>query len=92
MRARQACRHLRADACLSFRHDGERETDDIDATLSTTQHTIRRGDSLWYLTNKKFEVPLWLLRQYNPDVDLDRVRPGAVVRFPQLRSIQTELG
>ena len=49
---------------------------------STTQHTIRRGDSLWYLTNKKFEVPLWLLRQYNPDIDLGSLPPGTALVVP----------
>jgi hypothetical protein len=30
---------------------------------------------------------VWLLRQYNPDIDLDQVRPGTVVKFPELRAI-----
>jgi hypothetical protein len=37
-------------------------------------------------------VPVWLLRQYNPDVDLDRVNPGVVVKFPRLRRIDSDAG
>jgi membrane-bound lytic murein transglycosylase D len=47
-------------------------------------HVIRRGESLWVLTRRDFGVPVWLLRQYNPDLDLDHVSPGAVVKFPKL--------
>lgn len=50
-------------------------------------HVIRRGESLWILAQRTYEVPVWLLRQYNPDLDLDRVSPGTVVKFPRLKPI-----
>jgi membrane-bound lytic murein transglycosylase D len=52
------------------------------------EHVVRSGESLWLLASREYEVPVWLLRQYNPDVNLDRVRPGTVIRFPRLKSIQ----
>jgi membrane-bound lytic murein transglycosylase D len=53
-------------------------------------HVIRSGESLWVLAARKYKVPVWLLRQYNPDVNLDRLMPGAVVKFPRLRAIGAE--
>ncbi|HEX6994141.1 MAG TPA: LysM peptidoglycan-binding domain-containing protein [Gammaproteobacteria bacterium] len=53
-------------------------------------HVIRRGESLWVLAQRTYNVPVWLLRQYNPDLDLDHVRPGTVVKFPRLRPIDDE--
>jgi membrane-bound lytic murein transglycosylase D len=50
-------------------------------------HVIKSGESLWVLAERKYKVPVWLLRQYNPDVNLDRLMPGAVVKFPRLRAI-----
>ena len=41
------------------------------------QHTIKSGESIWILALRKYEVPIWLFRQYNPGVDLHNVRPGA---------------
>jgi hypothetical protein len=35
-------------------------------------------------------VPVWLLRQYNPDLDLDRIQPGIVVKFPRLKAIAAQ--
>src|SRR5690606_4638831 len=53
-------------------------------------HVVRRGESLWVLAQRPYVVPVWLLRQYTPDLDLDRVRPGTVVKFPRLRPIEAE--
>jgi membrane-bound lytic murein transglycosylase D len=55
-------------------------------------HVVSPGESLWLLALNEYDVPVWLLRQYNPDIDLDQVRPGTVVRFPRLRSIQRDVG
>jgi membrane-bound lytic murein transglycosylase D len=61
----------------------------IDAIVN---HVVSSGESLWLLALRDYDVPVWLLRQYNPDIDLDRVKPGTVVRFPRLRSITTDVG
>ena len=50
-------------------------------------HVIRRGESMWVLAQRTYNVPVWLLRQYNPDLDLDRVAPGTIVKFPRLKPI-----
>ena len=33
---------------------------------------------------RRYKVPVWLLRQYNPDLDIDRLHPGTEVIFPQI--------
>ena len=48
-------------------------------------HVVQPGESLWELALQDFRVPVWLVRQYNPDLDLDRVSPDMVVNFPELR-------
>ena len=48
-------------------------------------HVVELGESLWELALQDFRVPVWLVRQYNPDLDLDRVSPEMVVNFPVLR-------
>jgi membrane-bound lytic murein transglycosylase D len=50
-------------------------------------HVIKSGESLWLLAGRTYKVPVWLLRQYNPDLDLDRVPAGTVVKFPKLRAV-----
>jgi membrane-bound lytic murein transglycosylase D len=50
-------------------------------------HVIKPGESLWILAARRYNVPVWLLRQYNPDLNFDRIQAGAVVRFPRLKAI-----
>ncbi|MDJ0906095.1 MAG: LysM peptidoglycan-binding domain-containing protein [Woeseiaceae bacterium] len=47
-------------------------------------HVIRRGESIWVLALRDYDVPVWLFRQYNPEVDPHSVRPGTTVQFPVL--------
>jgi peptidoglycan lytic transglycosylase D len=51
---------------------------------NTRNHVIAPGESLWALTRSQYKVPMWLLRQYNPDLDPDRLKPGMVIIIPEL--------
>ena len=52
-----------------------------------TEHVIKRGESIWILSLRQYDVPVWLFRQYNPGLDLHKVRPGITVRFPILTNV-----
>ncbi len=49
---------------------------------NTLEHTLRPGETLWVLSHKKYAVPTWLIRRYNPDVDLGKLLPGTVLVIP----------
>ncbi|MFP8871921.1 MAG: LysM peptidoglycan-binding domain-containing protein, partial [Myxococcota bacterium] len=51
----------------------------------TVTHVARRGDSVWSLSEKKYHVPLWLLRQYNPDLDFASLQRGTPIKIPELK-------
>jgi membrane-bound lytic murein transglycosylase D len=53
----------------------------------TKVHEFRRGDSLFVLSLRRYKVPVWLLRQYNPDLDLDRIKPGTQIVIPQIERV-----
>ena len=55
-----------------------------------SDYTIRDGDSIWVLALRKYNVPLWLFRQYNPGLDLQQIRPGTRVQFPVLTKAQSD--
>ena len=54
------------------------------------EHTIRSGESIWVLALRQYKVPLWLFRQYNPRVDLQRVTPGTKVQIPLLTDAERD--
>ena len=42
--------------------------------VATSEHVVKPGESIWVLAERRYNVPVWLLRQYNPDLDLALVR------------------
>jgi membrane-bound lytic murein transglycosylase D len=47
------------------------------------EHRIKDGDNLWILATREYDIPLWLLRQYNPDIGFDTVLPqGEIIAIP----------
>ncbi|HEY7641201.1 MAG TPA: LysM peptidoglycan-binding domain-containing protein [Steroidobacteraceae bacterium] len=48
----------------------------------TTTHIVKPGESIWVLAQQRYNIPIWLLRQYNPDLDLGDIRPGTKLVIP----------
>jgi membrane-bound lytic murein transglycosylase D len=55
---------------------------------ATTTHRLSRGDTLWQLSRQRYEIPMWLLVQYNPDLDFGSLSPGTPLVIPVLESRQ----
>ena len=49
-------------------------------------HVIKPGESLWVLAARTYNVPVWLLRQYNPDLNFDRIQARRRRQVPALES------
>jgi membrane-bound lytic murein transglycosylase D len=57
--------------------------------LGTEVYIARSGDSLWTLTQRaKAQLPLWLLQQYNPEVDFADLRPGTQIVMPRVEEVE----
>ena len=56
----------------------------------TSAHVIRRGESLWILARRQYHIPVWLLRQYNPDMKFNAVEIGANITVPQVEPVDEE--
>lgn len=54
--------------------------------IETEQHSIRRG--LSGESGQERSVPMWLFRQYNPEVDAGRIQIGQVVVFPIVERVE----
>lgn len=49
-------------------------------------HRLRRGESVWELTNVVYEVPYWMMMKYNPTVNFNSLRPGDEIIIPIIRA------
>ncbi|HEY6641398.1 LysM peptidoglycan-binding domain-containing protein [Povalibacter sp.] len=50
-------------------------------------HTVKSGESIWVLAQQRYNIPIWLLRQYNPDMDFGSVRPGTKLVIPTVEPV-----
>jgi membrane-bound lytic murein transglycosylase D len=55
--------------------------------LGTEVYIVRRGDSLWTVTQRYARLPMWLLQQYNPDVDFGEMRAGTELVVPKVEEM-----
>ena len=56
----------------------------------TETYAVKRGDSLWTISQQKADLPVWLVAQYNPDVNFNDMRPGTTVTLPQVVGINRQ--
>ena len=53
--------------------------------VGTSTHRLRPGDSIWLLAQQTYEIPLWLVRQYNPGLDFSDLPAGAEITIPKVQ-------
>ena len=56
----------------------------------TENYAVKRGDSLWIIAQQHADLPVWLVAQYNPDVDFNDVRPGTAITLPRVVAINRQ--
>jgi membrane-bound lytic murein transglycosylase D len=56
----------------------------------TENYVVKRGESLWTIAQQRNDMPVWLVAQYNPDVNFNDVRPGTQITLPRLESINRQ--
>jgi peptidoglycan lytic transglycosylase D len=55
--------------------------------VGTEVYIARRGDSMWTITQRFAELPVWLIQQYNPDLDLAELHPGTQIVMPRVEAV-----
>lgn len=46
------------------------------------QYQIKRNDNIGAIARNRYSTPIWLLRQYNPELDFNRIQIGQQIAFP----------
>jgi membrane-bound lytic murein transglycosylase D len=56
----------------------------------TENYVVKKGESLWIIAQQHADLPVWLVAEYNPDVDFGDVRPGATIALPRVEAINRQ--
>jgi len=56
----------------------------------TENYVVKKGESLWIIAQQHADLPVWLVAEYNPDVDFSDVRPGATIALPRVEAINRQ--
>ena len=56
--------------------------------LNVQQYTIQPGDSVWRVASS-FELPVWLIMRYNPELRTTLPTTGNILRIPSIRKRRT---
>ena len=56
----------------------------------TENYVVKKGESLWIIAQQHSDLPVWLVAEYNPDVDFGDVRPGATIALPRVEAINRQ--
>ena len=56
-------------------------------------YRVNKGDNIWTLSNEAFEIPVWLIKKYNPKINFNDLRWSQILVIPVVRTIASgELG
>jgi membrane-bound lytic murein transglycosylase D len=45
---------------------------------------LKKGETLWEICNDVYSIPFWLLSNYNPDLNINKVSVGESMNIPIL--------
>jgi membrane-bound lytic murein transglycosylase D len=74
---------------LRYEYHKEMEEDFFAAfRIDAVRHyTIKSGDNIWKLCQNEFELPFWLIRKYNADLDWGTLRPEQNLLIPVVEQL-----
>jgi peptidoglycan lytic transglycosylase D len=52
----------------------------------TMEHTIKNGDNIWELCNYQYNLPYWLIVDYNKEMDFRGLKAGDILIIPTIKT------
>jgi membrane-bound lytic murein transglycosylase D len=55
--------------------------------VGISSYKVKKGDTVWEICKKKFDLPLWLLKRYNATLDFSSLRSSQRLTIPIVKAI-----
>jgi membrane-bound lytic murein transglycosylase D len=74
---------------LRYEHHKEIEEDFFESFLidGVETYEIKNGDTIWSLCLNELEIPLWLLKKFNPAMDFNVLQPLQKISYPVINKL-----
>ena len=56
----------------------------------TTTYKVKRGDTMWELSDPENRPPFWLIKKYNPEIDIAALVPGQKIIIPEIEEVDND--
>lgn len=71
---------------LEYHMAQEEDFYNLYSVVDTKSRKIEYGDTLWSICNRDEEIPLWLLKKFNRDTNLENLKVGMELTIPVVSS------
>ena len=75
------------EARLAYRQKIQKKFFAANKIHDVRTYRVKNGDNIWTLCYEKFNMPLWLLKKYNPDTDFTDLRHSQKLNIPLVVSL-----
>jgi peptidoglycan lytic transglycosylase D len=72
---------------FDFHLETEEDFFDTYKIVGVHSYTVQKGDTVWEICRKKFDLPLWLLKKYNTNLDFSSLQSSQQLTIPIVKTI-----
>lgn len=51
-------------------------------------YQVKKGDNIWTLCVQTLELPLWIIKKYNPEINLNHLQPATELKVPIVKKLE----
>lgn len=75
---------------LRYEYHKEMEEDFFESfsIAGVSIYDVKNGDTIWSLCLNEMDIPLWLLKKYNPTMDFGKLQPRDKINYPIVKNRQ----
>ncbi len=75
------------DKRFDFHLETEEDFYNTYAVIGVTTYRVSKGDTIWEICRNKFDLPFWLLKKYNANLNFSRLRSSQQLTIPIVKAI-----
>jgi peptidoglycan lytic transglycosylase D len=72
---------------FDFHLETEEEFFSVYKIVGVSSYMVEKGDTVWEICRKKFDLPLWLLKKYNANLNFSSLRSSQQLTIPIVKAI-----